>query len=62
LADLDLCWAQSEDLVSIDTEVHQIEYNSRRSRGAGLYQRQSQNGCRSSLCEWRSGEVRTYRN
>ena len=34
----DLCWAQSEDLVSIDTEVHQVEYNSRRTRGAGLYQ------------------------
>ena len=27
----------SEDLVSIDTEVHQIKYNSRRSRDAGLY-------------------------
>jgi len=52
-------YVDSEDLVSIDTEVHQIEYNSRRSRGAGLYRRQSQNGCRSSLCEWRSGEEQT---
>jgi len=29
----------------MDTEVHQIEYNSRRTRGAGLYSRR-QNGCR----------------
>ena len=45
------CWAQlnSEDLVSIDTEVHQIEYSSRRLRGAGLHRRQSDNECRSSL-------------
>ena len=36
----------SEDLVSIDTEVHQVEYNTRRTRGAGLYQRQCQDGYR----------------
>merc|ERR1712070_947199 len=34
--------SSSEALVSIDTEVHQVEYNSRRTRGAGLYQRQRQ--------------------
>jgi hypothetical protein len=27
----------SEFLVSLDTEVHQVEYNSRRTRGAELY-------------------------
>jgi|TARA_B100000513_G_scaffold66088_1_gene26149 hypothetical protein len=27
----------SESLVSLDTEVHQVEYNSRRTRGAELY-------------------------
>jgi len=27
----------SGDLVSIDTKVHQVEYNSRRTRGAGLH-------------------------
>jgi len=34
--------------MSIDTEVHQVKYNSRRTRGAGLYRWRCQNGCRQS--------------
>jgi hypothetical protein len=36
-ADLLLGSIDSGDLVSLDAEVHQVEYNSRRTRGAGLY-------------------------
>jgi len=44
--------------------LRKIEYNSRRTRGAGLYRWPCQNGCRYSVrnCEWRNGEEQTYRN
>jgi len=33
----------------VDTEVHQVEYSSRRTRGAEIYRWLCQNGCRYSV-------------